>query len=50
MRGRERACKATTKASEIIEEAKVDLDMIHDVRDMEREDYTKIKNNSSLIN
>ena len=35
------ACKATTKASEIIEEAKVDLDMIHDVRDMEREDYTE---------
>lgn len=35
------ACKATTKASEIIEEAKDDLDVIHEVLDMEREDYTE---------
>lgn len=35
------ACKATTKASEIVEEAKDDLDMIHEVRDMGREDYTE---------
>lgn len=35
------ACKATTKAGEIVEELHENLDQIHEVAEMNREDYTE---------